>query len=61
MAGTEKNSFGNIIDWNKTLDFHRRMITRYENDISFPRTKDSYQKIAEYFRVDVNYYSFYSY
>ena len=31
------------------------MITRYENGISFPRTKDDYRKIAEYFKVDVNY------
>ena len=31
------------------------MITRYENGISFPRTKDAYRKIAEYFKVDVNY------
>ena len=30
-------------------------LTRYENGISFPRTKDAYRKIAEYFKVDVNY------
>ena len=37
------------------LGINRRMITRYENGISFPRTKDAYKKIAEYFQVDVNY------
>lgn len=37
------------------LGINRRMITRYENGISFPRTKDSYKKIAEYFEVDMNY------
>ena len=37
------------------LGINRRMITRYENGISFPRTKDAYRKIAEYFKVDVNY------
>ena len=31
------------------LGINRRMITRYENGISFPRTKDAYRKIAEYF------------
>ena len=31
------------------------MITRYENGISFPRTKDACRKIAAYFKVDVNY------
>ena len=35
------------------LGINRRMITRYENGISFPRTKDAYRKIAEYFKVDV--------
>ena len=33
------------------LGINRRMITRYENGISFPRTKDAYRKIAEYFKV----------
>ena len=37
------------------LGINRRMITRYENGISFPRTRDAYKKIAEYFGVDVNY------
>ena len=37
------------------LGINRRMITRYENGISFPRTKGAYRKIAEYFKVDVNY------
>ena len=37
------------------LGINRRMITRYENGISFPRTKEAYKKIAEYFEVDVNY------
>ena len=37
------------------LGINRRMITRYENGISFPRTKDAYKKIADYFEVDVNY------
>ena len=27
------------------LGINRRMITRYENGISFPRTKDAYRKI----------------
>ena len=31
------------------LGINRRMITRYENGISFPRTKDAYRKIAEYY------------
>lgn len=29
------------------LGINRRMITRYENGISFPRTKGSYRKIAD--------------
>ena len=37
------------------LGINRRMITRYENGISFPRTKDAYRKIAAFFGVDVNY------
>lgn len=37
------------------LGINRRMITRYENGISFPRTKDAYRKIAVFFGVDVNY------
>ena len=35
------------------LGINRRMITRYENGISFPRTKDAYRKIAEYFKVSL--------
>ena len=30
------------------LGINRRMITRYENGISFPRTKDAYRKIAAF-------------
>jgi len=37
------------------LKLNRRMITRYENGLSFPRYKESYKKIADYFEVDVNY------
>lgn len=37
------------------LGINRRMITRYENGVSFPRTRDAYKKIADYFQVDVNY------
>lgn len=38
-----------------SLGINRRMITRYENGLSFPRTKDAYKKIADFFGVDVNY------
>ena len=37
------------------LNINRRMITRYENGVSFPRTRDAYKKIADFFQVDVNY------
>lgn len=37
------------------LGINRRMITRYENGLSFPRTKEAYKKIADFFGVDVNY------
>lgn len=37
------------------LSINRRMITRYENGVSFPRTRDAYRKIAEFFDVDINY------
>ena len=37
------------------LKINRRMITRYENGVSFPRTRNDYKKIADYFGVDVNY------
>lgn len=37
------------------LGINRRMITRYENGLSFPRTKEAYRKIADFFGVDVNY------
>ena len=37
------------------LGINRRMITRYENGISFPRSRDAYKRIADYFEVDVNY------
>ena len=33
------------------LGINRRMITRYENGISFHRTKSTYSKIEEYFKV----------
>lgn len=38
------------------LQVNRRMITRYENGISFPRTRDAYRKVADFFGVDVNYF-----
>ena len=38
-----------------SLGINRRMITRYENGISFPRTKDAYKKIADFFKIDVFY------
>ncbi|WP_367567723.1 helix-turn-helix domain-containing protein [Lacrimispora sp.] len=37
------------------LRINRRMITRYENGISFPRSRDAYKKIAVFFGVNVNY------
>lgn len=37
------------------LGINRRMITRYEHGLSFPRSRDAYKKIADYFEVDVNY------
>lgn len=37
------------------LGINRRMITRYENGLSFPRTRDAYKKIAQLFGVDMNY------
>lgn len=37
------------------LQINRRMITRYETGISFPRSRDAYKKIASFFGVDVNY------
>lgn len=37
------------------LQINRRMITRYETGISFPRSRDAYKKIAGFFGVDVNY------
>lgn len=37
------------------LGINRRMITRYENGLSYPRTRDAYRKIADLFEVDVNY------
>ena len=39
----------------KELGINSRMITRYENGISYPRTREAYQKIAAFFDVDVNY------
>lgn len=37
------------------LGINRRIITRYENGICFPRTKEAYKKIADFFGVNVNY------
>jgi transcriptional regulator with XRE-family HTH domain len=37
------------------LQINRRMITRYETGISFPRSRDAYKKIASFFGVNVNY------
>lgn len=37
------------------LGINRRMITRYENGLSFPRSRDAYKKIADLFGVEVNY------
>lgn len=37
------------------LGLNRRMITLYENNHCFPRTRDAYKKIADFFEVDVNY------
>lgn len=39
----------------RELGINSRMITRYENDISHPRTRDAYRRIADFFGVDVNY------
>ncbi len=38
-----------------SLCLNRRMITRYEHGLSFPRSRDAYKKIADFFEVDVNY------
>lgn len=37
------------------IGVNRRMITRYENGHAFPRTKEAYKRIADFFGVDVNY------
>ena len=37
------------------LELNARMITRYENGVSYPRTREAYRKIADFFEVDVNY------
>jgi len=37
------------------LGINRRMITRYEKGISFPRSKAAYKRIADFFQVDMNY------
>lgn len=42
-------------DFAKALGINTRMITRYENGISYPRSREAYQKIADFFGVDVNY------
>lgn len=36
------------------LGITRRMITRYEKNEAFPRTKDAYKRIAAFFDIDVN-------
>jgi transcriptional regulator with XRE-family HTH domain len=33
----------------------RRIITSYENNQSFPRSRETYKKLAEIFGIDVNY------
>lgn len=37
------------------LGLHVRMITKYENGHSFPRTREAYKRIADFFGVSVNY------
>ena len=37
------------------LNINLRMITRYEKDESFPRTRDAYRRIADLFGCGVNY------
>lgn len=37
------------------LDLNLRMITRYEKNESFPRTREGYRRIAELFDCSVNY------
>ena len=37
------------------LELNARMITRYENGVSYPRTREAYRRIADFFGVDVNY------
>lgn len=39
----------------EALRINARMITRYENGISYPRTREAYRKIADYFEVGVDY------
>ncbi len=39
----------------EALGINARMITRYENGISYPRTREAYRKIADYFEVEVDY------
>lgn len=39
----------------KGLGINRRMITKYENNLSYPRTREAVQRIADYFSVPVNY------
>lgn len=38
------------------LDINLRMITRYEKGESFPRTRESYRRIAELFGCNINYF-----
>lgn len=38
------------------LKINPRMISLYENGKSFPRTRENYKKIADFFGVNVNYF-----
>ncbi|MCR5262609.1 MAG: helix-turn-helix domain-containing protein [Clostridiales bacterium] len=38
------------------LNINLRMITRYEKGESFPRTRESYRRIAELFDCNINYF-----
>lgn len=43
------------IELGKMIGVTNRVITSYENDKSFPRTREAYKKIADAFGVNVNY------
>ncbi len=38
-----------------SLGLTRKMITLYEKGASFPRTRNAYKKIADFFGIDINY------